>query len=249
MNKIVIIEDEALSAKRLIRLINDYDDSITILGPFQTTDEVKNFLASDHDYDLIISDIRLGAYTVFEAFELNMLTSFVIFTTTYDEYAMNAIKSNGIDYLLKPVNSKELFNSLDKINMLLHQDTTPTALSVVARDMQIWRSRFLVTKGDELVSLKADEISCIYSGKRQVVAYKHDGETYVMSDKLSDLEETLNPDVFFRINRQYIANINYLEKISFFFSSKLHVKIKGCNDSNIIISKDKACKFKQWLSK
>lgn len=230
MNKIVIIEDEALSAKRLIRLINDYDDSITILGPFQTTDEVKNFLASDHDYDLIISDIRLGAYTVFEAFELNMPTSFVIFTTTYDEYAMNAIKSNGIDYLLKPVNSKELFNSLDKINMLLHQDTTPTALSVVARDMQIWRSRFLVTKGDELVSLKADEISCIYSGKRQVVAYKHDGETYVMSDKLSDLEETLNPDVFFRINRQYIANINYLEKISFFFSSKLHVKIKGCND-------------------
>ena len=171
MNKIVIIEDEALSAKRLIRLINDYDDSITILGPFQTTDEVKNFLASDHDYDLIISDIRLGAYTVFEAFELNMPTSFVIFTTTYDEYAMNAIKSNGIDYLLKPVNSKELFNSLDKINMLLHQDTTPTALSVVARDMQIWRSRFLVTKGDELVSLKADEISCIYSGKRQVVAY------------------------------------------------------------------------------
>lgn len=75
MKKIVIIEDEALSAKRLIRLINDYDGSIIILGPFQTTDEVKNFLASDHDYDLIISDIRLGAYTVFEAFELNMPTS------------------------------------------------------------------------------------------------------------------------------------------------------------------------------
>ena len=111
MNKIVIIEDETLSANRLIRLIKDYDDSITILGPFQTTDEVKNFLTSDHDYDLIISDIRLGAHTVFEAFELNMPTSFVIFTTAYDEYAMNAIKSNGIDYLLKPVNSKDLFNS------------------------------------------------------------------------------------------------------------------------------------------
>ena len=239
MNKIVIIEDETLSANRLIRLIKDYDDSITILGPFQTTDEVKNFLTSDHDYDLIISDIRLGAHTVFEAFELNMPTSFVIFTTAYDEYAMNAIKSNGIDYLLKPVNSKDLFNSLDKINMLLHKATPPTALSAVARDMQIWRSRFLVTKGDELVPLKADEI----------VAYTHDGEVYVMNDGLSDLETTLNPDIFFRINRQYIANINYLEKISFFFSSKLHVRIKGCSDNNIIISKTRASKFKQWLNK
>ena len=249
MNKIVIIEDETLSANRLIRLIKDYDDSITILGPFQTTDEVKNFLTSDHDYDLIISDIRLGAHTVFEAFELNMPTSFVIFTTAYDEYAMNAIKSNGIDYLLKPVNSKDLFNSLDKINMLLHKATPPTALSAVARDMQIWRSRFLVTKGDELVPLKADEISCIYSGERQVVAYTHDGEVYVMNDGLSDLETTLNPDIFFRINRQYFANINYLEKISFFFSSKLHVRIKGCSDNNIIISKTRASKFKQWLNK
>lgn len=248
MNKIAIIEDEVLNANRLVRLIKDYDDSITILGPYHTTDEVKDFLSNHHDYDLIISDIRLGTHTVFEAFELNMPTSFVVFTTAYDEYAMNAIKSNGIDYLLKPVDSKELYNSLDKINRLLHKDVPPTALSAVARDMQIWRSRFLVTKGDELVSLKVDEISCVYSGERQVVAYTHDGQTYTMNESLSDLEASLNPDVFFRINRQYIANINYLKKISFFFSSKLHVKIEGCDDDNIIISKDRANKFKQWLN-
>ncbi len=249
MNTIAIIEDELLSANRLVRLINDYDDSITILGPYHNVDEVKAFLSGHNNYDLIISDIRLGTNTVFEAFELNMPSSFVIFTTAYDEYAMNAIKSNGIDYLLKPINIKDLHNSLDKVNRLLHNNVQPIELSTVAKEMHIWRSRFLVTKGDELVPLKVDEISCIYSGERQVLAYTCNGDTYAMNESLSDLEPTLNPELFFRINRQYIANINYLKKISLFFSSKLYVKIEGCNDDNIIISKDRASKFKQWLSR
>ncbi|MGI6222108.1 MAG: LytR/AlgR family response regulator transcription factor [Prevotella sp.] len=249
MKRILIIEDELISAQRIARLIADYDETIEIEGPLKTVDEVVRFMSEGSSYDLIISDIKLSGHTVFEAFEQCEPKSFVIFTTAYDEFAMKAIKSNGIDYLLKPIKAEELKKALDKVKKLSNQAMSRSSLANFAKDMNIWRTRLLVSRADELISLNVKEISCIYKDNRQTKVFTPSGETYNLTESVSELEQTLNPSMFFRINRQYIANINFLERISYFFSSKLHVRIKGCDDNNILISKDRAAKFKQWLNR
>lgn len=122
-------------------------------------------------------------------------------------------------------------------------------LNDLLNDTRQYRERFLVSKGDELVMLYTDDISYIYKTDNHVLAFTEDGSSYSLTMNMADLELALDPDKFFRINRQYIANIKGIKKISLFFSSKLIVKLKGCDDDNIVISKEKTGLFKKWLDK
>lgn len=122
-------------------------------------------------------------------------------------------------------------------------------LDVLLNDTRQYRERFLVSKGDELVMLYTDDISYISKTDNHVLAFTQDGTSYSLAMSMADLEMALSPDKFFRINRQYIANIKGIKKISLFFNSKLIVKLKGCNDDNIVISKEKTLQFKKWLDK
>lgn len=207
-------------------------------------------LSANNDYDLIFSDIRLVDGDVFEAFRKVRPQSFIVFTTAYDEYAMQAIKNNGLDYLMKPIDSKELYMAMDKLKMLSHYNKEANSkLDVLLDETRQYRERFLVNKGDELIMLYTDDISYISKADNHVMAFTEDGASYSLTMSMTDLEQALDPNKFFRINRQYIANINGIKKISLFFSSKLMVKLKGCNDDNIVISKEKTSQFKRWLDK
>lgn len=250
MKKILIIEDDYFSAKRLKRLIMDIDDIVDIHGPLKSVNDVIEELSNTNDYDLIFSDIRLADGDVFEAFRKIRPNSFVIFTTAYDGYAMQAIKSNGLDYLLKPIDFKELCIAMDKLKML--NPAKPEIQSKIDRlldETHQYRERFLVNKGDELIMLYADDISYINKTDNHVMAFTEDGLAYSLAMTMTDLEQELDPNKFFRINRQYIANIKGIRKISLFFSSKLIVRLKGCNDDNIVISKEKTAQFKKWLDR
>lgn len=250
MRKILIIEDDYFCAKRLKKLVMDIDDMYEIYGPLKSVNEVVEELSVNNDYDLIFSDIRLLDGDVFEAFRKVKPKSFVIFTTAYDEYAMQAIKNNGLDYLLKPIDFTELCTSMDKLKIL--KTTNEEVLDnwdSLLNDTRQFRERFLVNKGDELVMLYTDDISYICKRDRNVLAFMEDGTSYSLMVNMTDLEMELDPDKFFRINRQYIANIKGIKKISLFFSSKLIVKLKGCDDENIVISKEKTCQFKKWLDR
>jgi DNA-binding LytR/AlgR family response regulator len=119
----------------------------------------------------------------------------------------------------------------------------------VLNDTRQYRERFLITKGDELCMLCADDISYINMRDNRITAFTVDGTSYPLPMSMNDLEQALDPDRFFRLNRQYIANIKGIRKISFYFGSKLMVKLKGCEDDNIVISKEKAALFKKWLEK
>lgn len=249
MRKILIIEDDYFCAKRLKKLVMDIDDMYEIYGPLKSVNEVVEELSVNNDYDLIFSDIRLVDGDVFEAFRKVKPKSFVIFTTAYDEYAMQAIKNNGLDYLLKPIDFTELCTSMDKLKIL--KTTNEEVLDnwdSLLNDTRQFRERFLVNKGDELVMLYTDDISYICKRDRNVLAFMEDGTSYSLMVNMTDLEMELDPDKFFRINRQYIANIKGIKKINLFFSSKLIVKLKGCDDENIVISKEKTCQFKKWWS-
>lgn len=250
MKKILIIEDDFFSAKRLKKLIMDVNDTVDIHGPLRSVDDVVDELSVSNDYDLVFSDIRLVDGDVFEAFRKVKPNSFVIFTTAYEEYAMQAIKNNGFDYLMKPISFKELCAAMDKFKMFktAHEEVH-SKLNGLLNDTRQYRERFLVSKGDELVMLYTDDISYIYKTDNHVLAFTEDGSSYSLTMNMADLELALDPDKFFRINRQYIANINGIKKISLFFSSKLIVKLKGCDDDNIVISKEKTGLFKKWLDK
>lgn len=250
MKKILIIEDDHFSAKRLRRLIMDFDDTVDIYGPLRSVNEVIEELTANNDYYLIFSDIRLADGDVFDAFRKVKPKSFVIFTTAYDEYAMEAIKNNGLDYLMKPIDPNELCAAMDKLKMLKPAgEGDPDKLDSLLYDTRQYRERFLVNKGDELIMLYTDDISYISVMDNHVVAFKEDGTSYPLAMSMADLEVALDPDKFFRINRQYIANIKGIRKISLFFSSKLTVKLKGCDDDNIVISKEKTVLFKKWLDR
>lgn len=250
MKKVLIIEDDHFSAKRLRRLIMDIGDMVDVHGPLKSINDVVEELSVNNDYDLIFSDIRLVDGDVFEAFRKVKPKSFVIFTTAYDEYAMRAIKNNGLDYLMKPIDFKELCMAIDKLNILSHCDKEVNSkLNVLLDETRQYRERFLVNKGEELIMLYTDDISYISKTDNHVRAFMKDGTSYSLTMSMADMETALDPNKFFSINRQYIANINGIKKISLFFSSKLIVKLKGCNDDNIVISKEKASQFKKWLDK
>lgn len=251
MKKVLIIEDDHFSALRLKKLLSDIDDTVTVCGPLQRVTDVERELAVTNDYDLIFSDIRLIDGDVFEAFRKVRPRAFVIFTTAYDEYAMQAIKSNGIDYLMKPIDFKELCEAVQKLELAKPsgQEAAEKRMDGLLRDTFRYRERFLVSKGDELQLLSVDDINYISVEGKHVLAFADDGLSYQLSTTMADLERELDPDKFFRINRQYIANIKGIKKISLFFSSKLTVRLKGCPDDNIVISKEKTAQLKKWLDR
>lgn len=247
MYKILIIEDEPVGAERLRKLILKIDDSISISGPLRTVNDVKAALKINNDYDLIISDIRLGGDVVFEAFKETFPYSFVIFTTAFDEYAIQAFKNNGIDYLLKPIDPNELETAIDKAKRLSMKDEQVTGLKDLIHEGRFnIQHHLLIPKGDELILIDTDEISYIFKGA-DVKAYLFNGERACLPYSLGELESMLEPNIFFRLNRQYIANRKSIKRISMLYKSKLKVKLINCQDETIMISKERTSQFKRWL--
>ena len=152
---------------------------------------------------------------------------------------------------MKPIDADELRTAIGKLrlNRNAQQSAVVSPLHDVLNDTRQYRERFLITKGDELCMLCADDISYINMRDNRITAFAVDGTSYPLPMSMNDLEQALDPSRFFRLNRQYIANIKGIRKICFYFGSKLMVKLKGCEDDNIVISKEKAALFKKWLEK
>lgn len=246
MKKVLIIEDELLSAKRLKKMILDIDDTLEVDGPQQSVKDVVEYMQAHDDYDLVFSDIRLLDGDVFMAFQKVLPSSLVIFTTAYDEYAMQAIKSNGIDYLLKPIDEDELREAMKKVGNLTSSNGK---LKSVIDKLVRYKERLLVYKGGDMVSLPVNDILYFYKDGRNMLVTTSSGEAYCLSVTIQELESQLDPDKFFRLNRQYLVNIAALKKISPFFNSKLIVQLFHCSDRNIIVSKERAVLFKEWLNR
>lgn len=227
MKKVLIIEDERISAIRLEKLIREIDDTIEVEGPLASVSEVVEHLRRHNDYDLIFADIRLSDSDVFTAFQEIMPASFVIFTTAYDEYAMQAIKNHGIDYLLKPIDEKDLRQAIQKLSLGVKENTGK--LHQVMGDMTHYKERLIVYKGEELIPLQVSEILYFSKESKELLCMTAEGKQYhVRNMTMQDLEEQLNPEKFFRLNRQYFIHIRALKRITPFFNSKLKVRLCHC---------------------
>jgi DNA-binding LytR/AlgR family response regulator len=254
--KVLIIEDEAPAARRLRKMLEDTGRDLEIIAQLDSVEAaVKWFDNQEGQPDLIFMDIQLSDGISFEIFNKTTVTAPVIFTTAYDEYSLKAFKVNSIDYLLKPISPEDLNSALDKFEKL-SQNATPAAadtrIDALLRTLNTknpYKSRFLVKVGDKFYSVPIENIAYFYTEEKAVYLYTFEKIRYPLDQSLDEIEKSLDPEQFFRLNRQFIAQVNAIFKLHSYFNGKLKVNLKPEPDHEIIVSRDKASLLKDWLDR
>lgn len=253
--KILLIEDEELAVKKLQKTIAAVDPEAEIAG---TADSIKSsvaWLEAHPAPDLILMDIELADGQSFEIFTLTEVKSPVIFTTSYDQFALKAFKVNSVDYLLKPIQKEELEAALKKYRKLKESQGPALQLDSFIRELQHtlqpkeYRSRFLVKQGQKLISVDLSDISYFFSDGRLNFFRTADNQTFVLDYTMEELEEMLPPDRYFRISRSFYVSIKSVDKIDEYFGNRLILELKPHLDKQAIVSRERVTDFKKWLGK
>ena len=252
--RIFIIEDEIPSQRMLKDLILKLRPEWTIEGFAGSVADAVGLLKSNSSPDLIFSDIQLTDGTCFEIFEQINVDSFVIFTTAFDEYAIRAFKVNSVDYLLKPVSENELLKAIEKFESVYSSGSKDAPdmnalVETLLKGKINYRSRILANLADGFIKIDVGDIAFFHSSQKVTTATTFEKKNFVIDFTLDKLENELDPDIFFRANRQFILNINSINKIENWFNGKLVVKIHPVSSDKIIVSRERAREFKEWIDK
>lgn len=255
--KIFIVEDEKAALNNLKALISDINPQAEIIGESDTVCNTIEWFKNNAMPDLVIMDIHLADGSAFEIFDYTEITCPIIFTTAYDEYALQAFKVNSIDYLLKPINKDELRNAFAKYKLLFNgnkaKDEDESLIRKIIREIKKennYKTHFLIpVKGDKFIPLEVDSIMLIYISEGVVKAIDNENNQYVFSQTLDELTEMLNPKLFFRVNRQFLVSKKAIRDVSIWFNGRLvlNLKNKDLIDEKIIVSKARATDFKEWF--
>ena len=252
--RILIIEDEAPAARRLAGLVRDARPDAEIVETIDSVESAVKWLAAHRPPDLIFMDIQLADGLSFDIFSRVEVKAPVIFTTAYDEYALKAFKVNSVDYLLKPVDSEELSNSLRKLQTLRDQLAPPLEAAVLRSLVQSlhpgqpqFKTRFLVRFADKLVFIQADDIAYFIAEDKYVFVITRDNKKYPLDHTLDELDTVLDPSVFFRLNRKFIGQLICLQSIHTYFNGKLKLRLVGADREEVTVSWERAAFFKKWL--
>ncbi len=255
---IVIIEDEELAAEALITQIRRINPDIQVLDIFDTVKSAAKWFALNPPPDLAFFDIQLADGLSFEIFEQVRITCPVIFTTAFDAYALRAFKVNSIDYLLKPVDAEALKNAFEKLRLLRNSTAAApqptidpdTIRQMLQRTTPKYKSRFMVKIGDRLAAFTTEETDYFYGENKIVWMRLKNGRKYVIDYTLDELEDLLNPDIYFRLNRKYIVTFESIKEVIAWSNSRLKITLKEAPDTeDILISREKAEEFRVWLGK
>ncbi|MEQ6120562.1 LytTR family DNA-binding domain-containing protein [Reichenbachiella sp. MALMAid0571] len=252
MTRVLIIEDEFYAAQKLIRQLQNIDPEVEILDTLDSVDESIDWL-KNHSADLIFLDIHLGDDQSFKIFEKIKIKTPIIFTTAYDQYAIKAFKLNSIDYLLKPVNKKELQQALKKFHEQNLQsqafDYKALLTSLQSGESLNYQKRFLVYYGDKVKSISNESIAYFFAEGKYAYLVGDDGKEYIVDYTLEKLDNMLDPEKFFRINRQYIISINSIKEMITYTKGRLKIELKPETKKEAIVSIERASEFKKWLNK
>ncbi|WP_149243611.1 LytR/AlgR family response regulator transcription factor [Dyadobacter sp. 32] len=251
--KILVIEDEKHNAARIQRIVEEINPSYQTVAVLQTVSASVEWLNAHAAPDVILMDVRLADGLCFEIFEQTSVSSPVIFTTAYDEYAVRAFKVSGIDYLLKPIEKQELIVALLKVKPVsagFQPDAGLTELlKVFIERNTVYRRRFLIPSFDGYKAIAVEEIDLVYSEFKVTHITLKNGSVEIVSQSLEDLEDELDPETFFRANRQIIVNVNCIKSIQNELNGKLRIILKRDFDTEILVSREKAPVFKAWLDR
>jgi DNA-binding LytR/AlgR family response regulator len=248
---ILIIEDEPLAAQRLEKLIQELMPEATIAGRLDSVVRAVAWL-QQHTPDLILMDIQLADGISFSIFEQCEVRSPVIFTTAYDAYALKAFKVNSIDYILKPVDRDEFGAALAKFRSRQAQPADAGALlRHIGQAMHMltrrYKTRFVTKVGEHLKTIETENILYFYSQEKTTFCHTHDGRSHILDQTLDEVEEAIDPAGFFRVNRKYLVSTASITDIISFTNSRLRLDIRGSQDRDIIVARERVQDFKAWL--
>lgn len=251
--RVIIIEDETPAANRLAKLLHGYDEDIEIVKKLDSVESSIVYLNNAENIDIIFMDIQLADGISFDIFEKVSITTPVIFTTAFDQYTLKAFKVNSIDYLLKPIDETELQKSLEKYQQL-HQkkeNNFPDKMMKLLQDMNAvkYKERLLIKRGQQLSYLKTENMAHSFADGKLCYAVDFNGTKYLLENNLSQLEEQLQPNTFFRINRNLLVNIETIKKVHTWLGGRLKIEILPTTTIETIVSRERVNDFKEWLGK
>lgn len=248
---VIIIEDEQAAKNRLERMLNEIDLAIEIIHWFEDIESSVEYFQTKPSIDLVFMDIQLADGISFEIFKQTEVHIPIIFTTAYDEYALQAFKVNSIDYLLKPFQKEELEKSIEKL-MNIQQNPSQQLLTNLLDDFvqpkQHYKKRFLFKLGTQYIPVGVEEIAYFYAEDKVVFAKLFSERKFLMDSSLDELEKNLNPSNFFRINRKIIANQEAIKNIHQHLNGKLKLIVQPTFEQETFVSREKAGAFKNWMA-
>lgn len=245
--RVLIIEDETAAAKNLSMLLGSADPSIEIVDVIDTVIDTVQWLGVNPAPDIIFMDIHLADGSAFNIFEQTEVTSPIIFTTAYDQYALEAFKVNSIDYILKPIKTDELKRALDKFKRFSKAEIAQYVERTNSGFINKINS-FLISVRDRLVPLDVKDIAYFYTSNEKVIAVSMDNKPYPIDKSLDQLVPILDEHDFFRANRQFIISRNAVNDLSVWFGSRLSLNMKVETPEKIIVSKARVPELKKWLT-
>lgn len=247
MIKTILIEDERMIAEEFRKILTRASDDTEIVRSFSSVRESIEWLSLNDAPDLIFSDVQLSDGLSFEIFSKIEVKSPVVFITAYDQFMVNAFEHNGIDYLLKPIDEADLAKALAKYRTLQKHFAFP--LPFLNGFQQKPKSRLIVRKGLENIALRTSDVVLIYTEEKLVFVLDREGKKYIIEKKLSELEQELDTNIFFRANRQYIINVGFVRSYKTYERVKLQVDLSLSNlNHHIVVSQENAPLFKKWIS-
>ena len=254
---VLLVEDEELAVRKLTKLLAEIDPELQVVRTAPSIQTAVAYLQAQPALDLIFMDIELADGQSFEIFQQVIVPAPVIFTTSYDEYAIRAFKVNSIDYLLKPIRRVDLDASLQKYRQLSHPSERPAVPAIDALVQQLrqhiqpaeYRRRFLVRHLSQWLPIETSEIAFFYSEEGVTLFRTKTGQKFSLDYTLDELETMLEPAIFFRANRQFLINIGCVQQIHPYFNNKLKLTLRPTPSEEVLVSRERATDFKRWMGR
>lgn len=251
--KALIVEDELIASQNLQRILQQLADDIQILTVLQSVEETIDWFRSNPQPDVLFLDIHLADGASFAIFDEITINCPIIFTTAYDEYALKAFEVNSIDYLLKPINQKNLERALNKLRTLtanndhVNNELITKLIANFKVNNKSYKSGFLIPYKDKFIPLQVSKIDFFYT-ENKMVTIMSEGQMYHLDTSLEDIASQLDPQLFFRANRQFIVARKAIKDISVWFGSKVSINLFVSAPEKIIVSKARVSEFKTWFT-
>lgn len=249
--KILIIEDELLAKEELCRLLKAAGADFEVVDWLETVEEAVEWLIDPAEVDLIFMDVQLADGKSFEIYQQTEVPFPIIFTTAYDEYAIEAFKVNSVDYLLKPIGVKYLKAALDKFHKVHKEGAgSPVISTNQLQDLLVgggYKKRFVATLGDKILQIPIEDIAYFFADGDTVFVITEQGKKYIINFTLEQLTQVLNPSLFFRVTRKYIAKISAIKEIHKYFNSRLLLQLQPATQDEVLVSRAKVSEFLKWV--
>lgn len=253
--RLILIEDEPLAAERLCRMLDKSGETVEVVAVLESVSQARKWFAQNPSPDLVLSDIQLGDGISFQIFESHLVTCPIIFTTSYDEYAIRAFKVQSIDYLLKPVKPEDLQQALLKFRKIQETVQAPwkdfqQKIGQMMEHLEVrkpqYRERFVVKQADQLIPVATSEIAYFFTRNEWVCLCTLEGRQFMIDFTLEELHDLLDPRHFFRLNRQYFASASAIQRAHNHLNGKLKLDLMPAPGEEVFVSREKAQHFRAW---